>query len=185
VIKKVLRGRASNFFPPCDFFYCVFGRFSIRGTQKRDKKNHVVVRVQKLSPGQIKYVRTLVVFFFFFLSPLVFVSLCFSGGARFLVYRVFYNLLQPACLFYMLDYLGAQGQGRASARSEDTRGRRGGRLPPNPTPTPPTPPRHLACCFFFFLESSSSHTCCKSASCSQTARILIGDPCHHQLRRHP
>jgi hypothetical protein len=47
------------------FFYCVFGRFSIRGTKKRDKKNHVIVRVQKFNPGQIKYVRT---FFFFFFS---------------------------------------------------------------------------------------------------------------------
>jgi hypothetical protein len=34
------------------FFNCVFGRFSIRGTQKRDKKNHVIVRVQKFNPGQ-------------------------------------------------------------------------------------------------------------------------------------
>jgi hypothetical protein len=54
------------FFPLAIFFYCVFGRFSIRGTQKRDKKNHVIVRVQNLNPGQIKYVRTLVVFFIFF-----------------------------------------------------------------------------------------------------------------------
>jgi hypothetical protein len=73
VIKKVLRGRASIFFPPSRFFliiiYCVFGRFSIRGTQKRDKKNHVIVRVQKFNPGQIKYVRTLVFLFFFSVAP--------------------------------------------------------------------------------------------------------------------
>jgi hypothetical protein len=45
-------------------------RLSVRGTQRRDKKNHVIVRVQKFNPGQIKYVRTLVFFSFFFLSPL-------------------------------------------------------------------------------------------------------------------
>jgi hypothetical protein len=38
----------------------------MRGTQKRDKKNHAIVRVQKFNPGQIKYVRTLAVFFSFF-----------------------------------------------------------------------------------------------------------------------
>jgi hypothetical protein len=44
----------------------------MRGTQKRDKKNHAIVRVQKPNPGQIKYVRTLAVFFFnFFRPPLV------------------------------------------------------------------------------------------------------------------
>ena len=64
--KKVLRGRASNFFPPYGFPQGVFGRFSMRGTQKRDKKKHVIVRVQKSNPGQIKYVRTLAVFFLFF-----------------------------------------------------------------------------------------------------------------------
>jgi hypothetical protein len=31
-------------FPLPFFFNCVFGRFSIRGTQKRDKKNHVIRR---------------------------------------------------------------------------------------------------------------------------------------------
>jgi hypothetical protein len=43
----------------------------MRGTQKRDKKNHVIARVQKFNPGQIiKYVRTWLFFLFFFLSPL-------------------------------------------------------------------------------------------------------------------
>jgi hypothetical protein len=43
----------------------------MRGTQKRDKKNHVIVREQKFNPGQIKYVRTLAVFLsFFFCRPL-------------------------------------------------------------------------------------------------------------------
>jgi hypothetical protein len=41
----------------------------MRGTQKRDKKNYVIVRAQKFNPGQIKYVRTLAVFFSF-LPPL-------------------------------------------------------------------------------------------------------------------
>jgi hypothetical protein len=43
--KNVLRGRASKKFPLADFFYCVFGRFSIRGTQKRDKKSRYRTRV--------------------------------------------------------------------------------------------------------------------------------------------
>jgi hypothetical protein len=34
VIKNVLRGRASKFPPLTDFFYCVFGRFSIKGGPK-------------------------------------------------------------------------------------------------------------------------------------------------------
>jgi hypothetical protein len=38
----------------------------MRGTQKRDKKNHGIVRVKKFNPGQIKYVRTLAVFFYYF-----------------------------------------------------------------------------------------------------------------------
>jgi hypothetical protein len=39
LITNVLRGRASNLFPLFDFFIAFFGRFSIRGTQKRDKKS--------------------------------------------------------------------------------------------------------------------------------------------------
>jgi hypothetical protein len=35
----------------------------MRGTQKRDKKNHVIVRVQKFGPAQIKYVRSTYYFF--------------------------------------------------------------------------------------------------------------------------
>jgi hypothetical protein len=55
----------ASFFP-FDFFVALVKRLSVRGTQKRDKTNHVIVRVQKFNPGQIKYVRTLVVFFIFF-----------------------------------------------------------------------------------------------------------------------
>jgi hypothetical protein len=40
------------------------------GFKNAIKKKHVIVRVQKFNPGQIKYVRTLAVFCFFFLSPL-------------------------------------------------------------------------------------------------------------------
>jgi amino acid permease len=64
--KKCFAGSCVYFFRPCRFFVCVFGRFSIRGTQKRDLKNHEIVRASKQIPGQIKYVRTLVVFFYFF-----------------------------------------------------------------------------------------------------------------------
>ena len=38
MIKKYCGVVRLIFFPLADFFYCVFGRFSIRGTQKRDKK---------------------------------------------------------------------------------------------------------------------------------------------------
>jgi hypothetical protein len=36
-------------FPPLSIFYCFFGRFSIRGPQKRDKKFHEIVR-QNFAP---------------------------------------------------------------------------------------------------------------------------------------
>jgi hypothetical protein len=52
--------KKSTYVPPFFFFFnCVFGRFSIRGTQKRDKKNHDIARASKPIPGRIKYVRTL------------------------------------------------------------------------------------------------------------------------------
>jgi hypothetical protein len=53
----------------------------MRGTQKRDEKNHVIVRVQKFNPGQIKYVRTLAVFFLFFFRPPLVVPLQVTGQA--------------------------------------------------------------------------------------------------------
>jgi hypothetical protein len=66
-----VRGRASKFFPLADFFVCVFERFSIRGAQQRDKKNHDIARASKPIQGRIKYVRTLFFFFiFFFCRPL-------------------------------------------------------------------------------------------------------------------
>jgi hypothetical protein len=66
---KKITGEITSF--PFDFVVALVKRLSVRGTQKRDKKNHVIVRVQKFNPGQIKYVRTLAVFFhFFFGRPL-------------------------------------------------------------------------------------------------------------------
>jgi hypothetical protein len=54
----------------------------MRGTQKRDKKNHVIVRVKKFNPGQIKYVRQLAVFFYyFFCRPLLVVRCCYIDRA--------------------------------------------------------------------------------------------------------
>jgi hypothetical protein len=45
---------------PCRFFYCVFGRFPIRGTQKRDLKT-----ITKSRPNKV---RTYIVLFIYLFS---------------------------------------------------------------------------------------------------------------------
>jgi hypothetical protein len=53
-----------------DFFCCVFGRFLIRETQKRDLKKITKSHV-KTKPGRTKYVRTSVFFWIFFSAAAV------------------------------------------------------------------------------------------------------------------
>jgi hypothetical protein len=82
VIKNILRGRASKI-SPVDFFIAFLGVSRSREIKKAIKKEHKTIKKNPAQMKYLKYVRTLVVFSLFFLSPLVRVgSSCAAYGLR-------------------------------------------------------------------------------------------------------